>query len=311
MLTFFTTAKPFRGHKAVIQRNALRSWTLLHPDVEVIVFGDDDGAAEVCREFGLRHEPEVAHTNSGAIHLDDMFAKAQALARHDLFCYVNCDIILQNDFFRALQQAAKAHREFLMVGRRWDVDITEPINFSSSNWQEATRQRAKQADRQRGNGAVDYFAFTRGLYGANLLPLAVGRVCWDVWLVWKALAENKPVIDASQGVMAIHQNHDYNHHPQGARGIWGGEESKRNYELSGGLKHFRWIAEATDVITPEGIKPNALRRWGTAIRVADSLARFLRYRVWHPIWFAALDVTRPLRAVLGLRSEAMRRRGKV
>jgi hypothetical protein len=31
MLTFFTTAKPFRGHHGIIQRNALKSWTLLHP----------------------------------------------------------------------------------------------------------------------------------------------------------------------------------------------------------------------------------------------------------------------------------------
>ena len=45
MLTFFTTAKPFRGHNAIIQRNALKSWTLLRPDVEVILFGDDEGAA--------------------------------------------------------------------------------------------------------------------------------------------------------------------------------------------------------------------------------------------------------------------------
>lgn len=36
---FFTTAKPFVGHNGVIQRNALRSWTLLHPGVEVILFG--------------------------------------------------------------------------------------------------------------------------------------------------------------------------------------------------------------------------------------------------------------------------------
>ena len=46
MLTFFTTAKPFREHDAIIQRNALKSWKLLHPDVEVIFFGDDEGAAE-------------------------------------------------------------------------------------------------------------------------------------------------------------------------------------------------------------------------------------------------------------------------
>jgi hypothetical protein len=46
MLTFVTTAKPFLRHDSVIQRNALKSWTLLRPDVEVILFGDDAGAAD-------------------------------------------------------------------------------------------------------------------------------------------------------------------------------------------------------------------------------------------------------------------------
>ncbi len=53
MITFFTTAKPFHGHSAVIQRNALQSWKLLDPDAEVILFGDDEGAADVCAQLGL------------------------------------------------------------------------------------------------------------------------------------------------------------------------------------------------------------------------------------------------------------------
>jgi hypothetical protein len=32
VLTFFTTAKPFRGHSAIIQCYALQSWKALHPD---------------------------------------------------------------------------------------------------------------------------------------------------------------------------------------------------------------------------------------------------------------------------------------
>ena len=59
MLTVFSTAKSFHGHSGIIQRNALKSWTLLHPDVEVILFGDEDGAAETCRDLGIRHEPKV------------------------------------------------------------------------------------------------------------------------------------------------------------------------------------------------------------------------------------------------------------
>jgi hypothetical protein len=46
MPTFFTTAKPFPGHDGIIQRNALKSWTRLHPEVEVILFGDEGGAAK-------------------------------------------------------------------------------------------------------------------------------------------------------------------------------------------------------------------------------------------------------------------------
>ena len=44
MITFFTTAKPFVGHSGVIQRNALKSWMLVHPFAEVILFGNETEA---------------------------------------------------------------------------------------------------------------------------------------------------------------------------------------------------------------------------------------------------------------------------
>jgi hypothetical protein len=56
MITFFITAKPFCGYCSVIQRNAPRSWQLLHPDAEVILFRDEAGAAEAARV--LRHPLE-------------------------------------------------------------------------------------------------------------------------------------------------------------------------------------------------------------------------------------------------------------
>src|SRR5258708_33627463 len=59
MITIFTTAKPFTGHSGVIQRNALKSWKELHADAEVILFGDEEGAAEAAREAGARHVGKV------------------------------------------------------------------------------------------------------------------------------------------------------------------------------------------------------------------------------------------------------------
>jgi hypothetical protein len=32
------------------------SWTLLHPDVQIILFGDDEGGAEVCAELGVQYD---------------------------------------------------------------------------------------------------------------------------------------------------------------------------------------------------------------------------------------------------------------
>jgi hypothetical protein len=302
MLTIFTTAKPFRGHSGIIQRNALQSWKVLHRDIEVILFGNDEGAAEVAEEFGLRHEAHVERNQWGTKRLDCMFARAQAIARHEILCYINCDIILMQDFCRAVERVRAMHREFLMVGRRWDTDVTEPLAFTradgeATEWEAELRGLAVRSGRQCKAEWIDYFAFTRGLYGADMPPFVL-RVFWDNWLVWKALDAGKPVIDASRAVMAVHQNHDYSYHPQGKAGIWSGEEAGLNGQLAGGWRHLRTIADATEVLPPENLRPNALRHWSTAKRYVRQAGRVLLYDVWHPAWFALLNFTRPLRRSL-------------
>ncbi len=65
MLTLFAIPKAFRGHINTIQRNAIKSWTLLNPKPEIILLGDDEGTAEVAQEFGLIHIPEVDRNEYG------------------------------------------------------------------------------------------------------------------------------------------------------------------------------------------------------------------------------------------------------
>jgi hypothetical protein len=400
VLTLFATAKPFRGHNAIIQRNALQSWKALHPEVEIILFGDDEGAAEAAREFGLRHEPHVERNEWGTKRLDYLFARAQAIAQHEILCYINCDIILMGDFRRALERVRAMHRQFLMVGRRWDTDITGPLPFrerqppdwrasisparerdlcsiprvgrdesadsqskerhlrsiprirrdeppheesqarhcssiqqvrrdESSHWEEELRSLVLRHGRRRTAEWIDYFAFTRGLYGPDMPPFVL-RVFWDNWLAWKALDSGKPVVDASRAVMAVHQNHDYSYHPQGKAGVWSGEEAGLNAQLAGGWRHFRTIADATEILPPEKprraiadvmgalppeklersftgatepllaekAKPNVFRHLSAAKRHLRQAGRVLFYDVWHPVWFAFLNLTRPLRRSL-------------
>jgi hypothetical protein len=310
VLTFFTTAKPFLGHNGVIQRNALESWTLLHPDVEVILFGDDAGAAEVAQELGLRHEPHVERNEFGTIRIDVMFGRAQALARHDIVCYSNCDIILLPGFLQAINRIKAKHKEFLAVGRRWNADISESINFSRPDWQKNVRDIALSSNQQQEDWFIDYFVFSRGFFGAEIPPLGVGRIYWDNWVVWKGLQSDRPVVDISPVVIAIHQNHDYAHHPLGKSGVYAGEEAALNLRLAGGKQNLRCIGDATHVVLKTRIRKNFRRHWTQFDRVAPSLARFLQFRLWNPIFFLLLGITRPLRAVLGLRSPATLARSK-
>ena len=117
MVTFFATPKPFRGHVGIIQRNAIQSWKILHDEAEVLLLGDEEGAAEAARELGIRHEPRVERNVHGTKYLRSVFDRAQQCASFDLLCYVNCDILLLSDFRRALERMRSLHSAFLMAGQ--------------------------------------------------------------------------------------------------------------------------------------------------------------------------------------------------
>ena len=278
----------------MIQLNALKSWTLLDADVEVILFGDDAGAAETARELGLRHEPEVARNRFGTKRLDAMFRRAQEIARHELLCYCNCDILLKQDFCAALARVHGAHRRFLMVGRRWDTDIAEPLDFADAEWARRAEALAHERGAQQPGWSIDYFAFPRGLY-AEMPALVIGRVWWDHWLVWKAREQGAEVVDASEAVTAIHQNHGYGYHPQGARGVWSDEQAAENYRLAGGRWHLQTIDDATHILGVDGERANWKRVWAPYWRYARPKVA--------PAWFALLDLTRPLRRALGMHAK--------
>ncbi len=201
-------------------------------------------------------------------------------------------IILLPEFCDALERVQAAHNTFLMVGRRWDVDILQLVDFREPGAGDRLRQLALQSGVRRGPDAVDYFAFRRGLY-SEIPPLVVGRVWWDHWLVWKARQLRADVVDVSSQVIAIHQNHSYGYHPAGAKGVWNDKQAVRNYELAGGKWHLYTIADATHILESSGDR----RNWG---RFLAPYVRVLRPKLI-PLWFALLDLTRPVRKLLGLR----------
>jgi hypothetical protein len=74
--------------------------------------------------------------------------------------------------------------------------------------------------------------------------------------VWKAREQGAGVLDASDMVTAIHQNHDYGYQPAGAKGVWTDQQAKENYELAGGRWHLLTIADATHILNANGEREN-------------------------------------------------------
>ena len=271
-LTIFATPKKFAGHIGAIQRNAIASWTRMNPQPEVILFGSDTGTAETAAEFGLKHVPHIKTNDWGTPLVSDLFEQAERLGQTPVLSYVNSDIILFDDFAGALRQVAAAATKFLMVGRRTDVDIKAPIDFET-DWATQVREHAHRDGVLQIARSIDYFAFGRGLY-SSMPPLAIGRFWWDNWLVWKVRSMGAPVVDASEVVTAVHQNHDYSHttYGPGKNTMMASEESVLNCRMiceqnpedfDAGLswRYVYTIDDATYRLTADDIKSKPRHLW--------------------------------------------------
>src|SRR5688572_1369266 len=91
LITLFSAPKPFTDpHIAMIQRNAIKSWTLLH-DVEVILLGEETGLAETARELRVKHISSVARNTNGTPLISSMFQLARENSNSELLCIINAD----------------------------------------------------------------------------------------------------------------------------------------------------------------------------------------------------------------------------
>jgi hypothetical protein len=282
MITLFTCPKPFRGHIGVIQRNAIISWTLLKPQPQILLFGAEEGTAEIAEELKLLHVPDVAQNEYGTPLLSSIFQQAQTLSTHALLGYLNSDIMLLPDFLSAVNRVARLKKRFLMVGQRCNIDIGELVSFDD-NWTTRLTDLARSSGTMFGPLGIDYFIFPRQ-QSLSLPPFAIGRAGWDNWMIYHARSKHIPVIDATPVVLAIHQNHDYSHHPDGHSGAYQGNEAQRNIEIAGGREHIFTLDDATYILNAEGLKHSR--------RQMDTRSSLKRFGVLYPrfSWLSRLVI---------------------
>jgi hypothetical protein len=255
VLSLFAVPKAFVGRTAVIQDNALGSWTRLGDGCDIVLFGDDPSIAEAAVRHGVAHEPAIERNVFGTPILSDVLRQMQRRARFPYVGLVNADIILLDDFLAAVRAVSAIQHEFLLVSSRYNCDIAEPLRFEAG-WDQALRTRARVESRMYPAAGSDIFVFPRGLFD-QVPALVIGRGYWDNWLMRAARQKCVAMVDATAYLTAVHQDHDYNHVPGVAAGtcdepIYTGEEGRRNLALAGGHSRLYTVFDATHVLTPQG-----------------------------------------------------------
>lgn len=242
-LTVFSAPKPFTDpHINLIQRNAIQSWIRLGSQVDVLLIGREPGLAEVATEYGVTLLPDARRNDSGTPLISSIFELARRAGDSPYLAFVNGDILLLPDLLQAVQQvAAQVSAPFLLLGQRWDLDVTQPLDFSDG-WAERLRQEALQRGRLHRPAGSDYFVFPRHAF-QEMPDFAVGRAGWDNWMIYHARQMGWAVIDGTQEVMIIHQTHDYSHLP-GGQPHYNLEESQQNMALAGGFSTMYMVLDA-------------------------------------------------------------------
>ncbi len=231
-ITIFTAPKPFvNPHISMIQRNAIRSWKALGEQVEIFLIGDEPGIREAAQELGVGFIPEVKRNSSGTPLISSIFEVARQSSQARLLAYVNADILLMKSFLTGAQAAAAQKEKFLVVGRRWDLEVLEEINFTP-DWEDRLMQQVKEHGKLHGAKGSDYFIYPKACF-QDIPDFAVGRAGWDNWMLFQARWMHWPLINATQTIQIVHQQHDYSHLPDGQK-HYRLPESSENTALAGG-----------------------------------------------------------------------------
>jgi hypothetical protein len=239
VITLFTIAKPFRDHIEIIQRNAINSWKASCPDAEIVVYGDDYGTAQVCEELEVDHGGAVGRSEFGRFLVSDAFEKVRLRSRFELLGYLNCDIMLLDDFRKSVETLIRMQLpEFVMSARRHSFEATARLSLSEQAERDFLRCAVQRYSSLDGFSALDCFVYPRS-YRFDMPAFAVGEIAWDNWMINHALRRGVPVIDATEDCVLIHQSHE-----QLSAGPYS-SEAKRNLALAGGMRNVATLRDAT------------------------------------------------------------------
>jgi hypothetical protein len=198
----------------------------------------------------VKHLRNVAQNKSGTPLISSMFQLARENSKGDLLCIINADMLLMPDFLEAARKSRTLREKFVLLSQRWDLDVTQPIEFTEG-WQNRLRLTVQSQGALHRPAGSDFFLFPLSCF-LDIPNFAIGRAGWDNWMIYQARREKWTVIDCTPSVMIVHQNHDYSHLP-GGRPHYEHPDTNENIRLAGGEANIRFtILDSTRQLDSDG-----------------------------------------------------------
>ena len=165
------------------------------------------------------------------------------MALGDLMVYFNSDIVVGQHFMEAVNlAAARFDGPFLMIGHRDNLELDRYLDFSNG-WFSRLQGEVAERGHQHPACGKDYFIFRKPQF-FDMPPFIVTAIEWDNWIVWNTLQREVPLIDATDFIKVVHQDH--------WRKKRGSVQTRINRSLFAGANKTTYIYNATWAMDREG-----------------------------------------------------------
>jgi len=207
---FMITTKPYDDYSKNIQINAINSWLRLSINKLIVINSDDPDNKKYFNHSDIKIVPLKRQSPTHVPYVRDVFESGYNYYESgDMLCYINADIMLQDDFCVTLKAIPiHTYGNYLIGGRKWSwmnksefLKIQEfPLNI----------EEIKKFGSLDMPCATDYFIHNKELY-QNLIPddMLIARANWDMWLNALAINKNATTIDITNTCFSVHPGHEY------------------------------------------------------------------------------------------------------
>lgn len=208
MITLFSPMRPFVGDIEIVQKQAINNWLRMSPSCEIFLIDDEESTTAEKTDGMDVKIIDVKRSISGVPLLDSMFEEVLKIAKYDVICYITADILLPKNFTHEIVNFDKlsSHKfgDYVGIGCRYDLldDSISKIDLNDDEYYDLCLKNSVKRKRS----GIDLWVINRKI-NVKYLPFPIGRCLTDNWFVAYCKYNNIKVVDFSDQIKMVHQNH--------------------------------------------------------------------------------------------------------